>query len=415
MEDIVEFTDAVMSGDSSAIDESTSTKRLPFLPSSPFMFGGPSRSSNAEDATPTNPMETFSPCVSYLATVHSPTTASGYIHGHRKGKGSDPADTEAECEMRIWCGQTYAAVCTLSGSHTDIADVCFSPDNSQLAVCSEIVWRISIFTVPAAPTATPPTLVPEVVLDVPGVSAIAFNNYGTQVVARIHTSVNPYNYATRKPVGKKTAALVLLDIESKCTIWNRPENFHVFAPVYFSVNGDLIISAAGDRGNDVLRFWNAVTGEEVRSISHAPYPIHDIAVSPLADVVATSSNGWSTRVWDIATGRQIRELMGQGQNAKIHISRDGTKLLSGCSNGHCLIYDAFTGQLLSIQAAPRQVLSLSFNVDDESKFTYAASKDVFVASADTDLSTTFREEKHKRLNLGAATRILYSNPTIILM
>jgi WD40 repeat protein len=341
--------------------------------------------------------EELPPCDSYLVTVHSTVAPFG------TWRNSYKRVAQAENVVRVWCGRTYAPVCIINPPDK-VFEVCFSPDNSQLVTCGPPdKGSVSIWLIPASPTTlkgTPVQTEPEASIPVPGVSTAVFNNTGLQL-------------ATRSLNGR----LSLWDMASRTIIWVKTESFTHRSPIYFSVCGDLIITAVGS--NDSLKFWDSTNGAVVRSISHShAHPIHDFAVSPLADVVATSSNGWTIRIWDIATGLQTMELYGQGPNASIHISRDGSKLLSGCSNGHCLVWNVLTGELLSVQEAAGKILSLSFNVEDESKFTYSVENNVHTASAEPGFNMSFCKEKHAPLtkepllNVG---RLRYSNPSMILM
>jgi dipeptidyl aminopeptidase/acylaminoacyl peptidase len=79
----------------------------------------------------------------------------------------------------------------------------------------------------------------------------------------------------------------------------------------FSPDGKLIAAASWDLR---LQVWDVATGQERYSLEH-PAGVTDVAFAPdgktLAAATLASRAGYSVHLWDLATGRQLRQLQGK--------------------------------------------------------------------------------------------------------
>lgn len=93
-----------------------------------------------------------------------------------------------------------------------------------------------------------------------------------------------------------------------------------------------------------------------------------VAISPDSNYVATGSRDKSAKLWDLATGREVRSFLGhQFSVFDLAFSRDGKLLLTGNGDGTAKIWDVTTGkELLSVITGKEQVTDVAF--DPKGKF-----------------------------------------------
>lgn len=70
-----------------------------------------------------------------------------------------------------------------------------------------------------------------------------------------------------------------------------------------------------------------------------------VAIQPNGDLVATAGDDHIVRLWNIQTGKLLRQLRGHKDwVTAVAFSRDGKKLLSGCRDRQVVIWDALSGK-----------------------------------------------------------------------
>jgi WD40 repeat protein len=130
--------------------------------------------------------------------------------------------------------------------------------------------------------------------------------------------------------------------------------------VAYSPDGKYVVSAGGlvrkvgyvDGSDFALRLWDVATGREVRRFVGHTRPVKGVAFSP--DGTRVYSGGWdrTVRVWDTATGQELQRLTGHNSAIfDIAVSRDGKYVLS-CAMGRDMSNGGF------IAAPDAQVLRL---------------------------------------------------------
>ena len=130
--------------------------------------------------------------------------------------------------------------------------------------------------------------------------------------------------------------------------------------VAFSPDGTML--ATGDEGG-TARLWNVATGRQVRSLSTGGN-VYSVAFSPDGKMLATG--GGAAELWNVATGRQARRLdTGSGAVYSVAFSPDGTMLATdNFSGGAAELWNVATGrQVRSLDTGASRVYSVAFSPD----------------------------------------------------
>jgi WD40 repeat protein len=96
--------------------------------------------------------------------------------------------------------------------------------------------------------------------------------------------------------------------------------------VAFSPDGKTLASAGMDR---TVRLWDVATGSELRALAGFPGSVSSVAFSPDGRLLATKGYGENVSVWDVASGTQVRALPPCIWESGIAFSRDGNTLFYG--------------------------------------------------------------------------------------
>jgi RNA polymerase sigma factor (sigma-70 family) len=117
----------------------------------------------------------------------------------------------------------------------------------------------------------------------------------------------------------------------------------------FSPDGKTLITGGHD---GLLRLWDLATGKELRRFVGHRGATGPIALSPngalLASWGSTGSNGDGVRVWELATAKEVRHLDGptEGHLVCLAWSPDNKTLAAGGENGVGWLWDAIAGNTL---------------------------------------------------------------------
>jgi WD40 repeat protein len=116
--------------------------------------------------------------------------------------------------------------------------------------------------------------------------------------------------------------------------------------VCFSPEGHAICAASGSDSDHNIRIWDADTGrEEVTIIQGYLTGTKTVYLSHNGRHIATCSNNFTVRVWDVKTGAQQAVMRGHhGSVTAIAFSPDGRYLASGSSDRTVRMWDVETGK-----------------------------------------------------------------------
>ncbi len=126
--------------------------------------------------------------------------------------------------------------------------------------------------------------------------------------------------------------------------------------ITFSLDGAAVVLGSADHPPLV---WDTATGREVDRL--AEHPGAGGHVAPLAgrDTLLTAGPGRTLRMWDWASGRELRQVTGIGGGDGLQVSSDG-RILAARENGTVHVLDPATGkELRHIDSSPEVHFALS--------------------------------------------------------
>jgi WD40 repeat protein len=137
--------------------------------------------------------------------------------------------------------------------------------------------------------------------------------------------------------------------------------------VAFSPDGRTALSGSRDR---TMKLWDLATGNEIRTFAHKD-DVLSVAFSPDRRAVLSGSSDALLRLWDVATGREIRTFTGHKANVyAMAFSPDAKSVLSGSGlstakdSAPLKLWDAATGKTLRTFAEQTQrIVSVAFSPD----------------------------------------------------
>jgi WD40 repeat protein len=227
--------------------------------------------------------------------------------------------------VRIWRVSDGRLVRTLSGHKARVGDVAFSPDGELLASASQDrtarIWRVAdgtsvrVLREPNGP-----------------VTSVAFSRDGDTLVtgggggtARVWSTGNWKQRAVLRSPRSRSLVLralpsrdgryvVTLDLDGRARIWpgdgGRPiKRLQNVASVAFSPNQDELLVADGEA---TARILQASDGKEIGLLRGHTDIVNDARFSPKGDLIVTSSDDGTVRVWQTATSGTVAALAASG-------------------------------------------------------------------------------------------------------
>lgn len=116
--------------------------------------------------------------------------------------------------------------------------------------------------------------------------------------------------------------------------------------VVFSPDGRYV--ASGSRDNTV-RLWEVATGDEMKVFNGHTNEVKAVAFSPDSRYIASGGKDDKVRLWDIAGGREVKVLSGHTNHVRtVAFLPDGQRLVSGGQDGSLRIWNVETGEELAV-------------------------------------------------------------------
>jgi WD40 repeat protein len=109
----------------------------------------------------------------------------------------------------------------------------------------------------------------------------------------------------------------------------------------FSPSGSILAGAT--EADTTVKLWDVRRERETRQLFGHIGEVTSIAFSPDGALIATASEDRTVRVWDAATGDELRVIQHGTPVFAVGFSRDGRRLVSGDSRGYVRVWDACSG------------------------------------------------------------------------
>jgi len=110
----------------------------------------------------------------------------------------------------------------------------------------------------------------------------------------------------------------------------------------FSPDGRFLLSGSWD---NTLKLWDIATGKEIRTFMGHSSIVRSVSFSPDGHLALSGSSDETLKLWDVATGKEIRTFIGHSSQVfSVSFSPDGHLALSGSGGGTLKLWDVATGK-----------------------------------------------------------------------
>jgi WD40 repeat protein len=132
--------------------------------------------------------------------------------------------------------------------------------------------------------------------------------------------------------------------------------------VAFSPDGRYALSGSDDK---TIKLWDVATGRQIRTFTGHTRWVSSVAFSPDGRYALSGSGDTTLKLWDVATGREIRTFTGHTDDVfSVAFSPDGGYALSGNMSGALKLWDVATGrEIRTFAGHTRWVRSVAFSPD----------------------------------------------------
>lgn len=137
--------------------------------------------------------------------------------------------------------------------------------------------------------------------------------------------------------------------------------------VAFSPDGRTVLSGSQD---NTLKLWDVATGQEIRTFNGHSGDVNSVAFSPDGRTVLSGSKDYTLKLWDAATGREIRtftrnaELTVSSFATSVAYSPDGQTVVSGSDDNAVTLWEVRSGRQILTFAAHERPLRVTWTSPD---------------------------------------------------
>jgi uncharacterized protein with WD repeat len=134
--------------------------------------------------------------------------------------------------------------------------------------------------------------------------------------------------------------------------------------VAFSPDGRTLASGSWDR---TIKLWDVASGRELRKLQGHSDSVYSVAFSPDGRTLASGSGDATIKLWDVVSGRELRTLQGHKYSVlSVALSPDGRTIASGSDDNTIKLWDVVSGrELRTLQGHSDKVISVAFSPDGQ--------------------------------------------------
>ncbi|MGH2413558.1 MAG: WD40 repeat domain-containing protein, partial [Microcystaceae cyanobacterium] len=132
--------------------------------------------------------------------------------------------------------------------------------------------------------------------------------------------------------------------------------------VSFSPDGKMLATASND---NTVKLWNPATGQEIKTLTGHTNWVWGVSFSPDGKILASASYDKTVKLWDTATYQEIKTLTGHTNSVRgVSFSRDGKILATASDDKTVKLWDSATGkQIKTLTGHTNSVKGVSFSRD----------------------------------------------------
>jgi WD40 repeat protein len=281
--------------------------------------------------------------------------------------GSLLASRTQDRTISLWDVRRGILLHTLEGHTSEVTSLAFSPDNTTLASGSVdrtiLLWNVE--TGAHLHALKGHTFY---------VEDMSFSPNGTVLVSVGDKTAYLWNTETGVPLGTlefqggvsglavspNGTLFVSHTYGDKIELWNASTGqiVHTFegrgSHYILALSASGTILASGESDDPSIRIWDVATGQQLRALGSYIPSVCCVALSPDGRMMASSISGahWAG-VYDVHTGEQALTIYHASEVWSLAFSPDGTRLVSSSTDGTVRLWDAKTGELLHTLNVPR--------------------------------------------------------------
>ncbi|MEW6215184.1 MAG: caspase family protein, partial [Nitrospirota bacterium] len=298
-------------------------------------------------------------------------TFKGYAQGIRSAAFSSDSRYAVSDALRLWNLSNGIEIKAFKGHSDDVLAIAFSPDNRYILSSSKDktlkLWDIE--TGREIRTFTGHTgSVSSIAISPDGKHALSVSNETETLKFWDITTGN--EKASKGNIGSILTIAFSPDgrralLGSKNSLWlldlatgNRIRTFightSFVLSVAFSPDGKYALSGSDD---DTMKLWDVATGREIRTFKRiseylaAMGNVESVAFSPDSRHVVSGTFDQVMKLWDTETGEEIKTFRGHlGSVISVKFSPDGRVILSGSRDGTIRLWNVSTGKEIAVIA-----------------------------------------------------------------